>query len=125
MERPALAGTRFSIHDVVMDDLSKKYMGGGNGFEIANSWPSNPINTITINHVTVFPDPESHALTVGNTDGNPRHVWIGVHQQPDFDRPVSGLECFRSRKDRLRFGRRSNHQHSELFYNKHVPESTV
>lgn len=68
---PALAGTRFSIHDVVMDDLSKKYVGGGNGFEIANSWPSSPINTITINHVTVFPDPESHALTVGNTDGNP------------------------------------------------------
>lgn len=68
---PALAGTRFSIHDVVMDDLNKKYVGGGNGFEIANSWPSNPINTITINHVTVFPDPESHALTVGNTDGNP------------------------------------------------------
>jgi hypothetical protein len=68
---PALAGTRFSIHDVVMDDLSKKYVGGGNGFEIANSWPSNPINTITINHVTVFPDVESHALTTGNTDGNP------------------------------------------------------
>ena len=68
---PALAGARFSIHDVVMDDLSKKYVGGGNGFEIANSWPSNPINTITINHVTVFPDPDSHALTVGNTDGNP------------------------------------------------------
>jgi hypothetical protein len=68
---PALAGTRFSIHDVVMDDLNKKYVGGGNGFEIANSWPSNPINTITINHVTVFPDTESHALTTGNTDGNP------------------------------------------------------
>ena len=68
---PALAGARFSIHDVVMDDLSKKYVGGGNGFEIANSWPSNPINTITINHVTVFPDPESHALTIGNTNGNP------------------------------------------------------
>ena len=68
---PALAGARFSIHDVVMDDLSKKYVGGGNGFEIANSWPSNPINTITINHVTVFPDPESHALTTGNTNGNP------------------------------------------------------
>ena len=68
---PALAGTRFSIHDVVMDDLSKKYKGGGTGFEIANSWPTNPINTITINHVTVFPDSESHAMTMGNTQGNP------------------------------------------------------
>jgi len=68
---PAFAGTRFSIHDIVMDDLSKKYTGGGNGFEIANSWPSNPLNTITINHVTVFPDVGSHAMSVGNTDGNP------------------------------------------------------
>ncbi len=68
---PALAGTRFSIHDVVIDDLSKKYKGGGNGIEIANSWPSNPINTITINHVTVFPDVESHAMSIGNGDGNP------------------------------------------------------
>jgi hypothetical protein len=68
---PALAGTRFSIHDIVMDDLSKKYLGGGDGFEIANSWPSNPINTITINHTTVFPDTQSHAMSVGNETGNP------------------------------------------------------
>ena len=26
---PATAGTRFSIHDVVMDDISRKYVGGG------------------------------------------------------------------------------------------------
>jgi len=68
---PALAGTRFSIHDIVMDDLSKKYLGGGDGFEIANSWPTNPINTITINHTTVFPDAQSHAMSVGNETGNP------------------------------------------------------
>src|SRR6266550_5596590 len=30
----ALAGTRWSIHDVVLDDLSRKYVGGGGGFEI-------------------------------------------------------------------------------------------
>jgi len=68
---PAYAGARFSIHDVVIDDLSKKYVGGGDGFEIANSWPSNPLNTVTVNHVTVFPDAGSHILTVGNNDGNP------------------------------------------------------
>ena len=67
---PALAGTRFSIHDVVMDDLNKKYLGGGDGFMIANNWPKNPINTITINHVTVFPDAESHAMSVGNVSGD-------------------------------------------------------
>jgi len=68
---PAYLGARFSIHDIVMDDLNKKYVGGGDGFEIANSWPSNPLNSVTVNHVTVFPDANSHVMTVGNTDGNP------------------------------------------------------
>jgi hypothetical protein len=62
---PALAGTRFSIHDVVIDDLNKNY-GGGEGFEFVNGWAQNPVNTITINHVTVFPDPNSHIMTIGN-----------------------------------------------------------
>ena len=69
--QPAMAGTRFSIHDVVMDDLNKKYLGGGDGFMIANSWPKNPLNTFTINHVTVFPDDNSHIMSVGNIAGNP------------------------------------------------------
>jgi hypothetical protein len=62
----ALAGTRWSIHDVVLDDLSRKYVGGGGVFEILNSWTKNPLNTVTINHVTAFPDPDSHLMTVGN-----------------------------------------------------------
>jgi hypothetical protein len=64
---PALAGTRWSIHDVVLDDLSSKYVGGGTAFEIMNGWPHNPLNTVTINHVTAFPDPNSHLMIVGNT----------------------------------------------------------
>jgi Putative Ig domain len=63
---PALAGTRWSIHDVVLDDLSKKYVGGGNVFMIMNVWPKNPLNTITINHVTGFPDSASHLMELGN-----------------------------------------------------------
>ncbi len=51
---PALAGTRWSIHDVVLDDLNRKYVGGGGVFEIMNVWPTNPLNTITINHVTAY-----------------------------------------------------------------------
>ncbi len=62
----ALAGTRWSIHDVVLDDLSTKYVGGGSAFEIFNGWPKNPVNTVTINHVTAFPDPNSHLMIVGN-----------------------------------------------------------
>ncbi len=63
---PALAGTRWSIHDVVLDDLSKKYVGGGTAFLIMNAWPKNPLNTITINHVTGFPDPDGHMMLLGN-----------------------------------------------------------
>ncbi len=68
---PAFAGARFSIHDIVMDDLNKKYVGGGDGFMIANNWPQNPLNTVTINHVTVFPDSVSHVMSVGNVAGDP------------------------------------------------------
>jgi hypothetical protein len=64
---PALAGTRWSIHDVVLDDLSAKYVGGGTAFEMMNGWPKNPMNTVTINHVTAFPDPGSHVIIMGNT----------------------------------------------------------
>ena len=37
---PALAGTRWSIHDVVLDDLSAQYVGAGTAFEIMNAWPT-------------------------------------------------------------------------------------
>jgi hypothetical protein len=64
--QPGLAGTRWSIHDVLMDDLSKQYVGGGVVFEIMNGWLTNSINTVTINHVTGFPDPGSHMMITGN-----------------------------------------------------------
>ena len=67
---PALAGTRWSIHDVVLDDLSTKYVGGGTVFEIMNGWPKNPLNTVTINHITGFPDPTSHMMIIGNLAKN-------------------------------------------------------
>src|SRR5712692_5659597 len=63
---PALAGTRWSIHDVVLDDLNRKYVGGGGVFEIMKVWHTDALNTITINHVTAFPDPTSHLMIVGN-----------------------------------------------------------
>ncbi len=66
---PALAGARFSIHDVVLDDLNKKYVGGGTVFEIVNTWVKNPLNSVTINHVTGFPDSTSHMMIVGDVKG--------------------------------------------------------
>ena len=68
---PAKAGTRFSIHDVVMDDISKSYNGLGALFIIANSWPTNPVNTITINHVTGFPDSTGGMVILGDKITNP------------------------------------------------------
>lgn len=68
---PATAGTRFSIHDVVMDDISQKYVGGGRLFFVANSWPANPLNTVTINHITGFADSNGGILTLGNHTSNP------------------------------------------------------
>jgi hypothetical protein len=38
---------------------------------IANGWKKNPLNTVTIDHVTGFPDPNGHVLLVGNQLSNP------------------------------------------------------
>jgi hypothetical protein len=62
----ALAGTRFSIHDVVLDDLSTNYVGPGIVVQISNSWAKNPINTVTINHITAFPDASGNMMFIGN-----------------------------------------------------------
>jgi len=69
---PAALGTRFSIHDVVIDGLSAQYVGNGVAFAFGNGWPRNPINTITINHVTAFSDPSSHLMTIGNPLSDPQ-----------------------------------------------------
>jgi hypothetical protein len=68
---PALAGTRWSIHDLVIDDINQKYNGGGNLFMIQNGWPRNPVNTMTVNHVTGFPDAVTHLAIIGNRSKNP------------------------------------------------------
>ncbi len=68
---PASAGARWSIHDVVMDDISQKYVGEGHLFLVVNGWPANPVNTVTINHITGFPDAAGGAMVVGNLTTNP------------------------------------------------------
>ncbi|HEX6505126.1 MAG TPA: hypothetical protein VF011_17930 [Terriglobales bacterium] len=69
----ALAGARFSIHDITMDDISaSKYTGGGGAFLLLNTWPSNVLHQVTINHVTAFPDPRVHILTIGDNPNNPK-----------------------------------------------------
>ena len=68
----ALAGARFSIHDVVVDDISaSRYNGSGTLFQVSNSWTANVLNNVSVNHITGFPDPTSHSLTLGNPISNP------------------------------------------------------
>jgi hypothetical protein len=55
---------------VVLDDLSSKLLGSGEALEIGNTWPTNALNTVTINHITAFPDPSGHMLVTGNLSQN-------------------------------------------------------
>jgi hypothetical protein len=41
-------------------------VGGGTGFLMLNAWPKNPLNTVTISHVTAIPDPDGHIMLIGN-----------------------------------------------------------
>jgi hypothetical protein len=68
----ALAGARYSIHDVVIDDIRADYFtGSGTLFQISNGWTTNVLNSVSISHVTGFPDPKSHLLSIGNSTANP------------------------------------------------------
>jgi hypothetical protein len=63
---PALAGTRWSIHDIVIDNISGQYTGPGTAIQMGNNWPKNPLNTVTVNHITAFPDPNAHMMVIGD-----------------------------------------------------------
>ena len=66
----ALAGARYSIHDVILDDIDgTAYSGGGGLMQISNGWPSNVLNSLMINHITAFP--QTHLMTTGNGVNRP------------------------------------------------------
>jgi len=65
-----LAGERYSIHDVVVDDISPtKYRGPGNFVQVTTATNVPVIQQLQIEHVTAFP-PHT-MLTVGNSNTNP------------------------------------------------------
>src|SRR5581483_7190904 len=71
----AAAGGRYSIHDVVFDDVKAgTYNGGGGLMQVSNAWSANVLNSITVNHITAFPDYTAHMLLVGNAMTNPQ-MW--------------------------------------------------
>lgn len=68
---PALAGARYSIHDVVVDDIdATKYEGSGTLVLLLNDWSKSVLNNVTITHITAFP--ESHLVTLLDRTGDPR-----------------------------------------------------
>src|SRR5947207_5187075 len=68
----ARLGERYSIHDVTIDDIQAGlYVGNGILFEVYHDWLKHPLNQISINHVTGFPDPKHNFLIFGNRLSNP------------------------------------------------------
>jgi hypothetical protein len=71
----ALAGARFSIHDLTFDDINAQtYNGSGTLMQVSNAWTVNVLNSVSVNHITAFPDPTAHMLSIGNATTNPQ-MW--------------------------------------------------
>ncbi len=67
-----LAGERYSIHDITIDDVNASLFAGGGGlFQLFNGWPTNVLNNISIGHITAFPDLYGHLLSMANPATNP------------------------------------------------------
>ena len=61
----ALDGQRYSIHDIVIDDIDgKKYDGPGEFAQVSVSAGAPVLQNVTINHVTAFPS--STLLVIGD-----------------------------------------------------------
>ena len=67
----ATAGERYSIHDITIEDVNMKfYNGNGTLFQVDNGWPTGPLNSVSINHITGFPDPSSKIMSLSNDTAN-------------------------------------------------------
>lgn len=61
----ALAGERYSIHDVVLDNVSKtQYNGYGTLIMMLSTSTTEVLSNVSMQHVTAFPDPNTHILSV-------------------------------------------------------------
>ncbi|MBS1849969.1 MAG: hypothetical protein JST79_03590 [Acidobacteria bacterium] len=68
----SLAAQRWSIHDVVLDDVSAStYSGSGNLIQISSAMTTRTLNNLTIDHVTGITDPQHGVLIVGSAAANP------------------------------------------------------
>lgn len=69
----AAAGTRYSIHDITLDDLDNAfYQGAGPLILLLNGWSTNVLSDVSITHITGFGDPLHPVLTIGNDTSHPQ-----------------------------------------------------
>jgi hypothetical protein len=67
----AVAGERYSIHDVLLEDVNKvQYVGYGMLVMMLSSSSHEVLNHVSIQHVTAFPDPSSHIMSIQDTVGS-------------------------------------------------------
>ena len=111
----ARLGERCSIHDITIDDIQAGlYVGNGILFQVYNDWPKNPLNQISIDHVTGFSRPKAQFSLFRKPFEQSGHVWLQVHQQHCRAGFVSGLVGRRSH--RLRKVRCPTHQPEFMLY---------
>jgi hypothetical protein len=71
----SLEGERYSIHDITIDDVSAaRHKGTGTLFMVFNDWRTHVLNSVSINHVTGFPDPQSSVLRLKDPTTDPK-IW--------------------------------------------------
>jgi hypothetical protein len=55
-----------------LDDINgRAYNGSGTLIQLMNDWSANPLNSVSINHVTGFTDPQGHLLSLHNLSRSP------------------------------------------------------
>ena len=69
----SLAAQRWSIHDVIIDDVdATKFAGSGNLFQLGTGFVNKTFNNISINHITAFPDPNHGIISLGGATTIPK-----------------------------------------------------
>ena len=67
---PAMAGGRYSIHDIVLDDIdADRFSGHGSLVHLSNGWSRNVLNQVSMSHITAFPG--NYLITLENNLQNP------------------------------------------------------
>lgn len=64
----AVAGERYSIHDVLLENVNMaQFAGNGELATMISSSTSEVLSQVSMQHMTAFPDPNSHILSIEDT----------------------------------------------------------